>query len=165
RVHAPFGPGLEGAGHGADAAFLARWQQRAQQVGEVVGVSEPERIAPVGLVGVLLHGAAVERAVRKAVEREDVVAALGEEALELGERRGVAQALGGLVPEAQPDGEGSAFPSSPASTPTQTRRSTRPASTSTSGSASFADTASRSAPRTPSAWTRESSTWPPTPAA
>ena len=80
---------LERAGHGADAALDVGRRSGSscgEQVGELIRVAQPLRVAPVRQVDVFLDARAVKGAVREAVQREDIEPLAREEVLELGER-------------------------------------------------------------------------------
>ena len=98
---------LVGAGDRAHAAFDGRvgGQQFRQQVGEQIRVAQPFRIAPVRQVHVFLHAGPVERAVRKAVDGEDVHPVAREELAELGQHLGFGQVGGGARRQPQADAE------------------------------------------------------------
>ena len=84
-----FGERLEGAGHRADAAFETGLvgQKVGQQVRQEVGVDQPLLVLPVRLVDLLLDPHAVEGAVGKAVDREDVEVVRVQQAAQLREAR------------------------------------------------------------------------------
>ena len=105
QVLRPGERGLERTGYGAQAAFdsgVLR-QQGRQQICELIGVAQPLGVAPVGQVDVFLHTLAVESAVRKAVDGEDVHALAAEKVAKLGQRRGRGQLGSGTRRQAQPD--------------------------------------------------------------
>ena len=102
RNSVPIGERFEGAGNGRDGTDDIGRQQRGQYLRDAIGIMEPFRHAPIGLVNVLLDRAAMKRAIRKGVDGEDVQSMIGEKAAELGEGGGGTQLLGGDARQAQP---------------------------------------------------------------
>jgi hypothetical protein len=86
RVGVPRDARRERARHGADAPLHPLREERGEDVGQLVGVGEPLRVEPVGEVDRLLDRPAVERAVREAVDREDVEIVRAQERPQLGQR-------------------------------------------------------------------------------
>jgi hypothetical protein len=99
---------LEGAGHGADAAGDARRHERGDEVDEVVGIAEALRRGPVGRVDLFLHAGAVETAVGKSVDRENVAVVPLKPALKLHQLAGRDQLAGRALAEAETDRVGPA---------------------------------------------------------
>ena len=95
------------AGHRADRALEPGLvgQERGQQLGQAVGVLEARLVEPVGEVDILLDARAVERAVGKAVDGEDVEAAVPEELAERLQLRRLGQRRRRRRREAQADAE------------------------------------------------------------
>ena len=71
--------------YGRDAALATGRQKIGEDARQLVRVGEARVLAPVRTVDRLLHRRAVERAVGKAVDREHVETALGEESMKGGE--------------------------------------------------------------------------------
>lgn len=97
---------LERTGERADAAFDALGHEVGDQVEEAVGVVEALAGGPVGGIDLFFHAPAVEAAVGKSINGENVAAAVIKPVAEGGERGGFAEFARGLVAEAQADGKG-----------------------------------------------------------
>ena len=104
----------EATGHGADASGRAFGEKRAEHASERERVRDSVVLEPIGAIDALLHARAVERAVRKAVQRENVEAGgveLAPSGLECaGNRRELG---GGECREPEPHAEGSVGTNAP----------------------------------------------------
>ena len=103
-----FGRGefLEGAGQSADTAFHPGREEFGQQVEQEIGIGQAFRGGPIGAVNVFLDAGLVELAIGEAVDGEDVAGVGIQPMAELAEGSRPGQVAGGLVAEAEADGEG-----------------------------------------------------------
>ena len=104
-LHPSLGPGSERSGHRADASVRAFRQQLGKDVCQPVGIVQPRRIRPIGAVDIFLHPHAVEIAIGKSVDGENIGVGFGQIALERFERRSVRQprSRGGRKAQTDPE--------------------------------------------------------------